>query len=54
MISYWNAATMVTKNAVPSQNLNPDIMVMQPTQNWDGRDGAKLLRAPNFGCILAQ
>ncbi|MGD0076357.1 MAG: hypothetical protein ABSD31_18780 [Candidatus Binataceae bacterium] len=38
--------------AVPSQKLNPDILVMQPTQNWDGCDGAALVRAPNIRRIL--
>ena len=32
-----------SKIRVLSQNLNPDILVMQPAQNWDGGDGAELL-----------
>src|SRR5260221_4741336 len=39
---------------VLNQNLNPDILVMQPTQNWDGCDGAELLRAPKIRRVLVQ
>ena len=37
-----------------SQNLNPDVLMMQPTQNWYGCDGAELLRAPKIRRILVQ
>ena len=37
---------------VLSQNLNPDILVMQPAQNGDGCDGTELLRAPKIRRIL--
>jgi len=40
--------------AVLSQNLNPDILMIQPTQNCDACDGAELLRAPKVRRILVQ
>jgi hypothetical protein len=42
--------------AVPvvNQKLNPDIMVMQPTQNGDAGDEPELLRAPKSRRIFVQ
>jgi hypothetical protein len=40
--------------AVLSQNLGADILMMQPTQNCDGCDGAEFLRAPKIRRILVQ
>jgi hypothetical protein len=37
-----------------SQDLNPDILVMQPAQNWYCCDGAELVRAPKIRRILVQ
>ncbi len=40
--------------AVLSPNLNPDILMMQPTENRDACDGAELLSAATIGRILVQ
>jgi hypothetical protein len=45
---------MVTEGVVLSQNLNPDVLMMQPTQNRDARDAAEPFRAPKFRRILVQ
>jgi hypothetical protein len=39
---------------VLSQNLNPDVLVMQPTEDWYCCDGAELLLAPKIRRILVQ
>jgi hypothetical protein len=44
----------VATSVVLGRNLNPYILVVQPTQNWYGCDGAGLLRAPKIGRILFQ
>jgi hypothetical protein len=43
-----------TTTPVLSQNLNPDILVMQPTQNCDACDAAELLWASKIRRILVQ
>ena len=40
--------------AVLSQNLNPDVLMMQPAQDWYRCDGAELLRSPKIRRILIQ
>ena len=39
---------------VPSQNLNPDILMMKPAEDWYCCDAADLLRRPKIRRILAQ
>ncbi len=39
---------------VPNQKLNPDVLMMESTENWDRGDAAELLRAPNMRRILVQ
>jgi hypothetical protein len=39
---------------VPSQKLDADVLVVQPTENWNARNGAELLRAPEIRRILVQ
>ena len=39
---------------VLSQNLDPDILMMQPTQNCDACDAAELLGAPKIRRFLVQ
>jgi hypothetical protein len=43
-----------SSKAVTPENLNPDILMMQPTKNWDGCDGAELLDAPEIRRVLVQ
>jgi hypothetical protein len=42
------------RSPVRSQNLNPDILVMQPTQKCDACDAAELLRAQKIRRIPVQ
>ena len=37
-----------------SQNLNPDILMMQPARNGNRGDTAQLLRPPEIGSIFVQ
>jgi hypothetical protein len=39
---------------VPSQNLNPDVLMMKPAEDWYCCDAADLLRTPKSRRILAQ
>jgi len=39
---------------VLSQNLNPDVLMMQSAEDWYRCDGAELLRAPKIRRILVQ
>ena len=38
----------------PSQNLNPDVLMMESAEDWYRCDGAELLRAPKIRRILVQ
>jgi len=38
--------------AVPSQKLNPDILMMKPAEDWYRCDAADLLRTPKFWNVL--
>ena len=44
----------ITAIVVLSQNLNPDVLVMKPTENWYACDVAELLRASKIRRILVQ
>ena len=39
---------------VPIQNLNADVLMMQPAEDWNRHDGADLLRPSQIGCIFVQ
>jgi hypothetical protein len=39
---------------VLSQNLNPDILMMQPAKDWNRCDASGLLRAPKVRSIFIQ
>jgi hypothetical protein len=47
--SILNAITVVL-----SQNLNPDILMMQPAKDWNRCDASGLLRAPKVRSIFIQ
>jgi hypothetical protein len=36
------------------QNLNPDILMMQPAKDWNRREAADLLRPAEIWCVLIQ
>jgi hypothetical protein len=40
--------------AVPIQNLNPDVLMMEPAEDWYRCDAAELLRPPKIRSILIQ
>jgi hypothetical protein len=40
--------------AVPTQNLNPDILMMKSAEDWYRCDAADVLQAPKVRRILAQ
>ena len=39
---------------VPIQNLNPDVLMMEPAEDWSRRDAADLLPTPELWSILIQ
>ena len=52
---HGRAATILPiSTPVPSQNLNPDILMMKPAEDWYCCDAAHLLRTPKIRRILAQ
>ena len=42
------------KAAVPTQNLKPDILMMEPAEDWLRCDAADLLRPPKIRSIFIQ
>jgi hypothetical protein len=44
----------VIRLTVLSQNLNPDILMMQPAKDWNRCDASGLLRAPKVRSIFIQ
>jgi hypothetical protein len=38
---------------VPIQNLNPDVLMMKPTEDWYSSDAADLLPSPELCSILS-
>jgi hypothetical protein len=42
------------KTSVPSQNLNPNVLMMKSAEDWYCCDAADLLQTPKIGRILAQ
>ena len=40
--------------AVPIQNLNPDVLMMEPAEDWYRCDAADLLRPPKIWSIFIQ
>jgi hypothetical protein len=39
---------------VPGQNLDPDVLMMEPAEDWYCCDASGLLRTPKIRCILGQ
>jgi cytochrome P450 len=39
---------------VPIQNLDPDVLMMEPAEDWSRRDAADLLPSPELWSILIQ
>ena len=39
---------------VPSQNLNPDVLMVEPAEDWYGGDAPDLLRPPKIWCACAK
>jgi hypothetical protein len=57
-LSHFETVAGVTCNAaaaaVPSQNLNPDVLMMKPAEDWYCCDAADLLRTPKIRSTFAQ
>ena len=39
---------------MPIQNLDPDVLMMEPAEDWSRRDAADLLPSPELWSILIQ
>ena len=43
-----------TQAAVPIQNLNPDVLMVEPAEDWYRCDAAELLRPPKIRSVFIQ
>jgi hypothetical protein len=50
----WRPTVLVIDHVVPIQNLNPDVLVMEPTEDWYRCDAADLLRPAKIRSIFVQ